>query len=169
MPDLGAKSGVARGAPAHKENRGRGHMQDYPHLYSVSAGATFDSNVQLDSDGVESIESAPPVEFGGPGDRWSPESLLVASVADCFVLSFRAISRGHKVDWIDLKCSVDGTLERQDGKTLFTKFRVKATLQVDQETDLAKAERLLHKAEASCLITNSLSAESELEVAVVVV
>jgi organic hydroperoxide reductase OsmC/OhrA len=58
-------------------------------------------------------------------------------------------------------------LERQDGKTMFTGFQVKATLQVDKGTDLAKAERLLHKAEAACLITNSLIAESELDATVV--
>lgn len=143
-------------------------MQDYPHQYVVTADAAFDSNVQLNSHRVETIESAPPAEFGGPGDKWSPESLLVASVADCFVLSFRAIARGHKLDWLNLGCSVDGTLERQEGKTMFTGFKVNATLEIDQSTDLAKAERLLHKAEAACLITNSLIAESELEAKVLV-
>jgi organic hydroperoxide reductase OsmC/OhrA len=36
---------------------------------------------------------APPAEFEGPGDRWSPETLLCASVANCFILTFRAYAR----------------------------------------------------------------------------
>ena len=68
-------------------------MHDFPHHYAVSATAETASNVSLSSEDVAAIESAPPVEFGGPGGHWSPESLLVAAVADCFVLSFPAIAR----------------------------------------------------------------------------
>ncbi len=144
-------------------------MQEYPHQYVVSAQAKFGEHVLLESDRLETIQSAGPAEFGGPGDRWSPETLLVASVADCFILSFRAISRGHKLEWIDLKCAVDGTLERQDGETMFTRFLIKATLEIDGNTDRVKAERLLHKAEHACLITNSLRADSELEISIAIV
>ena len=68
-------------------------MQQLPHSYVVSASAEAESNVTLSSDGLESVTSAPPEAFGGPGDLWSPETLLVAAVADCFILSFRAIAR----------------------------------------------------------------------------
>ena len=44
-------------------------------------------------EGVRVIESAPPKEFDGPGDQWSPEQLLTAAVADCFVLNFRTMTR----------------------------------------------------------------------------
>ena len=68
-------------------------MQELPHHYVVSANAKTVGNVALSANGVSDLESAPPAEFGGPGDQWSPESLLVAAVADCFILSFRAIAR----------------------------------------------------------------------------
>jgi len=141
-------------------------MQDLPHHYVVSAGAKTAGNVTLSSHGVIDLESAPPAEFGGPGDQWSPESLLVAAVADCFILSFRAIARASRLEWDSLTCQVEGTLDRVERVTQFTGFTVTATLDVAAETDTAKAERLLEKAEQVCLITNSLKADSHLEATV---
>ena len=139
------------------------NMHPLPHTYSVAATAGAETNVSLSAKGVTTITSAGPVEFGGPGDQWSPESLLVASVADCFILSFRAIARAARLEWRDLECHVDGLLDRVDGQLRFTTFIVKAVLSIPPGENPDKADKLLHKAEHSCLITNSLIAESELE------
>lgn len=143
-------------------------MQAYPHHYSVAAAAKNPGNVELTADKLEPIESAPPAEFGGPGDKWSPESLLVAAVADCFVLSFRAIATASKLEWQDVTCDVVGILDKTDGVTRFTRFEVDAKLTVPAGTDEGRATRLLEKAEHVCLITNSLIADSELKTTVTV-
>ena len=143
-------------------------MHQFPHHYSVSAMAGTDTLVTLSASGLESITSAPPAEFEGPGDQWSPESLLVAAVADCFILSFRAIARASRLDWQSLSCDVDGVLDRADGGLRFTEFAVKASVTIGSEDDRDKAEKLMHKAEKSCLITNSLIADSHLEAEVLV-
>ena len=91
-------------------------MQDYPHHYHVHAEAQPEGSVNLASEKLPPLASAPPLEFGGPGDQWSPETLLVASVADCFILSFRAIARASKFEWKSLSCEVVGTLERIEKK-----------------------------------------------------
>lgn len=141
-------------------------MQDFPHHYKVAAAAGPDGYVSLSGDGIEVIRSAPPVEFGGPGDKWSPETLLVASVADCFVLSFRAIARASKFSWTSLECEVEGTLERKEGAARFTQFKIKATLSVPQDAKEDRAHRLLEKANESCFITNSLSGATHLDIEV---
>ena len=143
-------------------------MQDLPHHYRVAATAGPDGDVNVTSEELDAIPSAPPVEFGGPGDRWSPETLLVAAVADCFVLSFRAIARASKLSWLSLNCGCEGILERREGTMKFTEFVVNATLEVPQGTDEEKANRILEKAEASCLITNSLSGTTHLNAVVLV-
>jgi organic hydroperoxide reductase OsmC/OhrA len=114
------------------------------------------------------MSTMPPPEFGGPEGYWSPETLLAASVADCFILTFRAISRASKLEWSSLECDVQGTLDRVDGVTRFTRFDLKARLQVPSGTDADKAERILHKSEAACLITASLATENHLEALVTV-
>jgi len=138
-------------------------MHELPHHYAVAASATADGNVQITSEGLATIESAPPVEFGGPGDLWSPESFLCAAVADCFVLSFRAIARASKFEWVSLHCDVDGVLDKPERAMLFTEFRLRVVLDVPAGADENKAMRLLTMAENSCLITNSLTAETHLD------
>lgn len=137
-------------------------MHPFPHHYSVQATIRPDGDVPLSSDGVRVIESAPPKEFDGPGNQWSPEQLLTAAVADCFVLSFRAIAAASKYPWVSLEASTRGTLERIDGKMRFTRFETHAKLHVHAGADVERATRLLEKAEASCLIANSLSSERHL-------
>jgi len=138
-------------------------MQDLPHLYRASAAVESDANVTLSFPGVDDIESAGPPEFGGPGDVWSPEGLLVASVADCFILSFRAIARTARLDWTSLSCEAEGTLDKIEKLTQFTGFKVIAKLTVPPGTNEKKAHTILEKAEKYCLITNSMKAESHLE------
>jgi len=137
-------------------------MQQLPHHYSVSASANPDSDVNLSATGLDSMDSAPPAEFGGPGDKWSPESLLVAAVADCFILSFKAIARASRFDWLSLECSANGKLDRAEGGMRFTGFEIHAELEITSGDQRDKAERLLEKAEKTCLITNSLIAASQL-------
>ena len=143
-------------------------MQDLPHHYQVKANASSEGDVSLSADKLPTLLSAPPEEFGGPGDRWSPESLLVAAIADCFVLTFRAIARGSKLSWLSLSCEVEGTLDRVEKVTSFTEFKIKATLGVPADTDEQRAHRILEKAEAGCLITNSLSATTHLDTEVLI-
>ena len=138
-------------------------MTDFPHRYSVAAVAAAEDDVALESQGIPSLHSAPPAQFGGPGDRWSPETLLVAAVADCFVLTFRAVARASKLPWDSLRCEVEGTLDRVERVTQFTAFGLRASLRVPAGTDEEKATRLLARAEQSCLITNSLKADFHLE------
>ena len=138
-------------------------MQDFPHHYTVSGRGRATGNATLATTGAPDLATAPPAEFGGPGDQWSPESLLVGAVADCFIFSFRAIARVSRFDWTDLQVDVTGTLDKVERVTQFTGFSVKATLDVPEGTDEAKAVKLLEKAEHVCLITNSLKADSHLE------
>ena len=142
-------------------------MQDMPHHYHVSASAETEGNIDLRSEHIPLLVSASPAEFGGPGDQWSPEHLLVAAVADCFILTFRAIARASKLDWNDLKASAVGTLDRVERITKFTAFTISATLTVPAGTDLEKARRLLEKSETACLITNSMTAEMHLELEII--
>jgi len=95
-------------------------MQPFPHHYSVVAKADTHGDVALEGEHLPSIPSAPPTEFGGPGDRWSPETLFVAAVADCFVLTFRGIARVSRSSWLSLECHVTGSVERVDRVTQFT-------------------------------------------------
>jgi organic hydroperoxide reductase OsmC/OhrA len=143
-------------------------MHPYPHLYTVQATAATTGSVTLASAGLPALATAPPVEFDGPGDLWSPETLLSGAVADCFVLSFRAVARASRLEWTGLEVSVEGKLDRVEGRNHFTEFNVHATLRVPAGTDAAQATKLLEKAEHVCLISNSLVGQRHLHPNVIV-
>jgi organic hydroperoxide reductase OsmC/OhrA len=141
-------------------------MHPFPHRYTVNAVIRPDGDVPLSSEGVRVIESAPPKEFDGPGNQWSPEGLLTAAVTDCFVLGFRAIATASKYAWISLESRTEGTMDRVEGKMRFTKFETHAKLLVPAGADVERGKRLLEKAEATCLVANSLNSERHLVVEV---
>ena len=143
-------------------------MTPFPHRYVARAAGASTGDVRLDTPGVEALATNAPPEFGGPAGRWSPESLLAASVADCYVLSFRAAARGARVAWTGLSVDVEGVLDRIKGVTRFTHFVVRPTLTLPAGADEAAANAALERAERLCLISNSLSATTELQARVLV-
>jgi organic hydroperoxide reductase OsmC/OhrA len=141
-------------------------MIPLPHRYLASAASTSEDGVRLASGSLPLLDTASPAEFGGPGDRWSPETLLVGALADCFVLTFRAIARASGLRWVSLNCDADGTLDRIERAMQFTTFSLRVRLVVPEGTDLALAERLLRKAETGCLIASSLKGPCHLDAAI---
>lgn len=138
-------------------------MQKFPHIYEAAAVAGPEGAIEIQSPGLRAIATTSPPEFGGPEGHWSPETLLVASVADCFILTFRAIARASKLEWIDLDCEAEGKLEKDSKLTRFTAFHIRAKLRVPEGARVEKARLLLEKAEVNCLITNSMSAKIQLD------
>ena len=143
-------------------------MHPYPHTYVASASAESAGFVAITSPRLPSLATAPPAQFDGPGDLWSPETLLCASLADCFILTFRAVTRAARFKWLSLECRVEGVLERVGQVSQFTRYTTFAKLTVPAETDAIKARELLERAEHGCLIANSLSGARALEAEVIV-
>lgn len=137
-------------------------MLPFPHTYSVSVDANPTGDILIDSDRLLTLKTDAPADFDGPGDRWSPETLLVAAVGDCFALTFRGIARASSMPWLTLACEVSGTLDRIDGVSRFTAFAIHAHVRLPAGANESQAKRILAKAESTCLITRSLSGSVEL-------
>ena len=143
-------------------------MQAFPHHYAVTATAEGRDDVTISSERLPSIMTAPPAEFDGPGDLWSPEALFVAAVADCYVLTFCAVAAFHKLCWTSIVCQADGVVDRPERSTQFVAFDIRARLAIPAGGDVQLATRLLVQAKQACLVTNSLKAPVRLQTAVAV-
>lgn len=110
------------------------------------------------------IEVATPPEFekGMPG-IWSPEHLYTASVVSCFMTTFLAIAEYSKLEYEQFDCSAVGVLEKVDGKYMMSEINLSATLKINDDAKKDKAERVLQKSEAACLITNSIKTQVNLK------
>lgn len=142
-------------------------MKPFPHRYAASARARAIGRVVISAPAVPASDTAPRPEFDGPGGTWSPEMLLCAAVADCFVLTFRGVARAAHFNWTALDCRVEGVLEHVGNATQFTRFAITARLTLSPGADQIRARLLLDKAEYGCLIANSLRGERTFSMEVV--
>jgi organic hydroperoxide reductase OsmC/OhrA len=138
-------------------------MKPLPHKYEVRLAGGPSGYGELSTDGVTPLSTAPPVDFDGPGDAWSPEHLLLASVEACLLFTLRANARLSKVAFSRLDVRATGTVDRQEGVTRFTEITLHATLSVPATTPRDQALRLLDRAKRSCLVTASLATPVRVE------
>jgi len=143
-------------------------MHPYPHRYHVQATGAVEGAVRVTAPSVGTIDTFPPPEFDGPEGHWSPETLFVGAIADCYILSFRAVARASKLEWTDLSVDVEGVLDKSDTGLRFTGYTLRARLVVPGADRETLAQTVLQKAKRACLVTNSLNAECALETSIVV-
>jgi len=142
-------------------------MHPFPHRYALRLEGGPEGAARLDVDGLPVLESAPPREFDGPGDRWSPEHLFVASVTSCFLLTLRAVARGSKIAFTALHVDSEGVLDRAEGGLKFTEVILRARITVPAGSDSEKVTKAMEKAERSCLVSRSVNCAVRLEAEVV--
>jgi len=131
------------------------------HIYTVDLQWKTGRKGTLSSEGLhQTLEVATPPPFPkGMEGIWSPEHLLTASVSSCIMTTFLAIAENSKLEFEDFSCKASGTLDQVDGKYLMTEILVEPVITLLKEEDIAKAERVLQKSEAACLISNSIKAK----------
>jgi peroxiredoxin-like protein len=141
-----------------------------PHFYNVDVEWKTDrkgelSSPELVSMGGNSIEVATPPEFpkGMPG-IWSPEHLFTSAVASCLMTTFLSIAENSKLDFEGFSCKAIGKLEQVEGKFQMSEIILEPTVVVSEEKDRERAERIVHKSEAACLISNSIRSKITMNV-----
>ncbi len=131
------------------------------HTYDVSVTWKSDRKGELKSSVLNStIEVATPPQFPkGMEGIWSPEHLYIAAINSCLMTTFLAIAENSKLEFLDFKSKSLGKLEMVDGKYMMSEVTLIPVLTIVSEGDREKAERILQKSEAACLITNSIKSK----------
>lgn len=144
------------------------------HLYNVEINWKADRkgvmcSKELMEEGGQCLEVATPPEFpkGMPG-IWSPEHLFTAAVGSCLMTTFLAIADNSKLAYKDFQCKTTGKLEQVEGKYMMSEIILEATVIIYEEKDREKAERILHKSEAACLISNSVKSKIVLKTTIII-
>jgi organic hydroperoxide reductase OsmC/OhrA len=125
----------------------------------------YNTSVQLDegrvgtlsSPTLDSFKVATPPEFPkGVPNTWSPEHLYVASVNVCLMTTFAAVAENSKLEIESYSCEGNGKLEKVDGKFMISEIELKPLIKIKYEKDKERTERIIHKSENICLISNSV-------------
>lgn len=138
-------------------------MKPLPHVYTARLTGGAEGYAVVTATGVPELRTAPPADFDGPGDAWSPEQFLMAAVETCLLFTFRAVAQASKLEFTSLEVSGEGTVDRKDGATRFTQIVLRPRLTLPPGADRARALRVLEKSEKACLISASLSTPVRLE------
>jgi peroxiredoxin-like protein len=132
-------------------------MKPLPHHYHVQLSGGPTGHATVSADGIPDLASAPPLDFDGPGDAWSPEHLLLGSIATCYLFTLRAVAANSGVDFVDLELAAEGMVDRADGAIRFTGIVLRPRVRLATGTDAVRAGRILDKAERACLVSASLA------------
>jgi peroxiredoxin-like protein len=138
-------------------------MTPLPHVYEVRLQGGPSGYGDVTANGLPLLTTAPPPEFNGPGDAWSPEHLLLAAVESCFLFTLRAVARAAKIEFTRLEVETAGTVDRQGGVTRFIEIVLRPTISVETGSSRDRVLDALAKTERACLISASLSTPIRVE------
>jgi peroxiredoxin-like protein len=133
----------------------------FSHNYTVNLRWDADRKGTLYSDELtDQLTVATPPPFPKGMDKiWSPEHLFTAAVSSCLLTTFLAIAENSKLSFERFACKATGKLDQVEGKYRMTEILLEPEVIITREQDYERAERILQKSEAACLITNSINSK----------
>jgi organic hydroperoxide reductase OsmC/OhrA len=135
--------------------------------YQVTAETATRRLVAVTSDDKPKLVVASPPEFwDGIRGVWSPEDLLVATVASCYALTLSAIAERRELLVRGLSVTGAGhVLRRADGVFGFALVELAVELTVDAGYE-ESARRAAQAAESACIVTHALRVPVEVELTI---
>ena len=150
----------ARAARERRMQRPRSMPTKLPHSYAATVTRTGPSRATITAPTRPPLAGAPPPEFDGPPDIWSPEHLLLASLGLCLETTFDALANRAGLDVASWVALVEATLDRTPAGVALGGFRVHVTIEVAQH-DVLRAQDVLSRARHQCFVSNALRAPVE--------
>jgi peroxiredoxin-like protein len=130
------------------------------HFYETNVTWNNGRTGHISSAGLPDVQVATPPEFPkGVPNIWSPEHLLVAAANVCIMTTFLAIADNSKLEFKSFASKAVGKLEKVDGKFIISEIELFPQVVVTREKDIERGARIIEKAEANCLISNSLKSK----------
>lgn len=133
------------------------------YTYRTAVKWTEQKKGTITCEGKPDIQVATPPEFKGHEGIWSPEDLYVASANICLMTTFLAVAERAGLTFTSYHCEAEGRLELVEGKFQVTVITLRPQIALQSGSDAAKAKELIEKAEANCLISNSMKTRITLE------
>lgn len=134
------------------------------HLYGARARYEGSPTLTLEAPGKPVLHVANPPEFrNGIDGVWSPEELLIGSLAACYERTLVAIAEYKGLPLHAVRVDGTGHVQRKDSKYHFVLFE----LDIDLETDVGREREAAHVAELAherCLVASALDVPVHLSV-----
>jgi organic hydroperoxide reductase OsmC/OhrA len=107
--------------------------------------------------GKASISGSSDPVFRGDADRWNPEEMLIAALAQCHLLSYLHVAASHGVVVVAYRDEAFGVMEQtRDGGGHFTSVTLKPVVTISSD-DVDLALRIHAEASTKCFIAASMN------------
>jgi organic hydroperoxide reductase OsmC/OhrA len=122
-----------------------------------TGGRSYTRDMLVEPDGKPPILGSAGARFFGDDTRYNPEDLMLASLAECHLLTYLALATKAGIRLTSLSIEVTGTLGSLDGKTRFVRAALTAHTGVAAGADAERARGLHAEAHEGCFMSSSVN------------
>lgn len=118
----------------------------------------YGRELELNAPGKKPIAGSAAKAFHGDADRWNPEELLIAALAQCHMLSFLHMAVLYGVVVTDYRDEASGVMELDtDGGGQFTVVTLKPVVTIADPGHSGMMAKLHNEAAEKCFIARSMN------------
>ncbi|WP_188454662.1 OsmC family protein [Virgibacillus oceani] len=119
----------------------------------------------IEAGNLQTKISIPP-EMDGPGVGTNPDEMLLGAAATCYVITLAAMIERSNLPLQEMSHESEGIVDVTNGVITYKKIIHKPTVVLTAEAteeDYSKLEKLVKKAETSCMISRAIKGNVEIE------
>jgi len=113
----------------------------------------------LSCDGKPDLHVACAPEFGGHPQVWTPEDMFVGSVELCTMTTFLYLAEKMHLKIKSYNSDAVGKAKMSEGTLRYVKIEIRPVVNVSEQGDVPKAEKVFDQISRWCLISNSICPE----------
>jgi peroxiredoxin-like protein len=150
----------------------RQHVFEGTLQWGGGRGTDEQGRLKLDRSLVMQFLGKPPIDGSSPGvfngndARHNPETLMVASLMSCHLLTYLAVCERAGIELLAYDDGATGMLALKDGKMRMVEVVLRPQVRVAEAARVDEARELHAKAHANCFMSNSVNFEVRVEPAV---
>lgn len=123
----------------------------------TSGYRSYGRDVVVRADGKPELVGSADVPFRGSADRWNPEELLLAALAQCHLLSYLHSAVKHGIVVIGYTDSAEATVEQVGDGGRFTSVTLRPQVTITDASKVDLAQQIHAEASTNCFIAASVS------------
>ena len=123
----------------------------------TSGYRSYGRDVVVRTAGKPELAGSADVPFRGSADRWNPEELLLAALAQCHLLSYLHSAVKHGIVVVDYADSAEATMEQAGDGGRFTSVTLRPRVTITDASKADLAQQIHAEASANCFIAASVS------------
>lgn len=107
-----------------------------------------------------------PPEMDGPGIGTNPDEMLLGAAATCYLITLAAMIERAELPLSEMSLESDGKVDVTNGVITYKKIIHKPYVSLKEsatDKDYSKLEKLVNKAEESCMISRALKGNVAIE------